>query len=293
MNSRNRIFQYVFESESAITKQDLVTELQLSLPTVTNNMNALIDEGLLMLVGSDESVVSVGRKPQLITINPQARYTIGVSIKPSLVHIVAVDLKKNVVAKQIRNIDFHNTSEYFSQLITFVYRFIQLSEIEFTSVLGIGIAFPGIIDRSEMRIVSSVELNIENELIAKSFKKTLFPIWIENDAIASGRYSRQRADCSANFLFLSIDTYIKAALFINGEPYGGNGNHGVDIAHICLVPGGKECYCGQSGCIERYLSLTNISENFGTDLGSFISGMENGNTLKLSRNTKNGLNLQF
>lgn len=224
-----------------------------------------------MQVGADESVVGVGRKPQLITVNPKAKFTIGVSIQVSHIHIVAVDLRTNIVAKQIRNIVFSNTGEYFTQILMFVYRFIQLSEIEFTNVLGIGIAIPGVINQENMTIISSRELEIENEHIVKSFKKTLFPVWLENDAIASGRYIQEQYSESGNLLFLSIGLHIKSALFIDGEPYMGNNNRGIDLAHVCLVPDGKPCYCGQNGCVEQYLSLANISSNFDTELEYFLA----------------------
>jgi predicted NBD/HSP70 family sugar kinase len=239
-------------------------------------MNSLISEGLLMQVGADESVVGVGRKPQLITVNPKAKFTIGVSIQASQIHIVAVDLKTNIVAKQVRNVVFGNTSEYFTQILMFVYRFIQLSGIEFTNVLGIGIAIPGVVDQETMTIISSRELEIENEHIEKSFKKALFPVWLENDAVASGRYIQEQYSNSGNLLFLSIGQHIKSALFINGEPYEGNNGRGIDIAHVCLVPGGKPCYCGQKGCIEQYLSLANISSDFNTELEDFLTEMAKG-----------------
>jgi predicted NBD/HSP70 family sugar kinase len=239
-------------------------------------MNSLIGEGLLMQMGADESVVGVGRKPQLITVNPRAKFTIGVSIQVSQIRIVAVDLKTNIVAKQIRNIVFSNTSEYFTQILMFVYRFIQLSEIEFTNVLGIGIAVPGVIDQENMTIVSSRELDIENEHIEKSFKKALFPVWLENDAVASGRYIREQYSDSGSLLFLSVGAHIKSALFIGGEPYTGNNGRGIDLAHVCLVPDGKPCYCGRNGCVEQYLSLANISSNFNTDLETFLADVAKG-----------------
>ncbi len=239
-------------------------------------MNSLVSEGLLVQVGADESVVGVGRKPQLITVNQKAKFTIGVSIQASQIRIAAVDLKSNIVAKQIRNIVFSNTSEYFTQVLMFVYRFIQLSEIEFTNVLGIGIAVPGIIDQENMTIISSRELGIENEHIEKSFKKALFPVWLENDAIASGRYIQEQYSDSGNLLFLSVGMHIKSALFIDGEPYTGNNNRGIDLAHVCLVPDGKPCYCGRKGCVEQYLSLANISSDFGTELEDFLAEVAKG-----------------
>jgi len=232
-----------------------------------------------MQVGADESVVGVGRKPQLITVNPKAKYTIGVSIQADQIHIVAVDLKTNIVAKQVRNIVFANNGEYFTQVLMFVYRFIQLSEIEFTNVLGIGIAIPGVIDQENMTIISSGELGIENEHIGKSFKKALFPVWLENDAVASGRYIQDQYSGSGNLLFLSVGMHLKSALFINGEPYSGNNNRGIDLAHVCLVPDGKPCCCGQKGCVEQYLSLDNISTCFNTDLESFLAEMARGKEL--------------
>ena len=52
--NRNRVFRYIYSSETPVSKQDIAHNLSLSLPTVGQNLRELLDAGLLELQGVDE-----------------------------------------------------------------------------------------------------------------------------------------------------------------------------------------------------------------------------------------------
>lgn len=45
--NRNRVFRYLYEATEPVTKQDLAYALSMSLPTLTQNLNELLEEGLI------------------------------------------------------------------------------------------------------------------------------------------------------------------------------------------------------------------------------------------------------
>ena len=45
--NRNRVFRYIYSSETPVSKQDVAQNLSLSLPTVGQNLRELLDSGLL------------------------------------------------------------------------------------------------------------------------------------------------------------------------------------------------------------------------------------------------------
>lgn len=237
----------------------------MSLPTVTNNINDMFKEGLLELVIDEDTVVSVGRKPRKVSINLKARYTIGVSISKKYVNIVAVDLRGNLVASQVRNIVFENSVNYYTILLQYVYRFIQLSKIDFQTVIGIGITIPGVVATNPNRIISSPELNIENENIPKSFAKHLFPVWFESKVNASGKYEigyGSNIQNRRNLIFLSLGQFIETSLFVDGKLFIGDNGKGLQIAHSTMYPNGKKCECGKQGCVNAYLSYNYLSDDY-------------------------------
>ena len=88
--NRQRIYQYIYQKES-VAQQDIAYDLHLSRPTITTNLNALKEEGLIREAGQIESEV-VGRKPSAYAIQPQYRVSIGVELLSNLIKISAIDL---------------------------------------------------------------------------------------------------------------------------------------------------------------------------------------------------------
>ena len=48
--NRQRIYQYIYQKES-VAQQDIAYDLHLSRPTITTNLNALKEEGLIREAG--------------------------------------------------------------------------------------------------------------------------------------------------------------------------------------------------------------------------------------------------
>lgn len=65
--NRNQVFRAVYEAQTPLTKQDISQKLNMSLPTVTQNLKELFDEEVLLYAGTEES--TGGRKARLITLN--------------------------------------------------------------------------------------------------------------------------------------------------------------------------------------------------------------------------------
>jgi predicted NBD/HSP70 family sugar kinase len=54
-------------------------------------------------------------------------------------------------------------------------------------------------------------------------------------------------------------------LVTNRSAYKGANGNATEIGHVPIVPDGKACYCGNRGCLERYLSLQSLAEALGRD----------------------------
>ena len=75
--NRNNIYQFIRNAKNT-SKKDIADSLQLSLPTVTQNLKELEAEGLVIREGLYDS--SCGRKAQIIACNPTAFFAIGVEV---------------------------------------------------------------------------------------------------------------------------------------------------------------------------------------------------------------------
>ena len=73
--TRNSIYQYLFYSDTPHSKQDIVSDLSLSLPTVHQNLAELFDAGLIRRAGTSQS--TGGRRAMRLTIDENARFAVG------------------------------------------------------------------------------------------------------------------------------------------------------------------------------------------------------------------------
>ena len=67
-----------------------------------------------------------------------------------------------------------------------------------------------------------------------------------------------------NFFYMHFGVGLGGTLVANRSAYKGANGNATEIGHIPIVPNGKACYCGNRGCLERYLSLHSLAEALGS-----------------------------
>lgn len=91
--------------------------------------------------------------------------------------------------------------------------------------------------------------------------RTGLPVVVEHDANAAALAERHfgAAAGASTVVFVALGTGIGAALLVDGALF--RGAHGVapELGHLRVVPGGRPCACGKSGCWERYCSGTALA----------------------------------
>src|SRR5207247_2256255 len=58
---------------------------------------------------------------------------------------------------------------------------------------------------------------------------------------------------------ITLGTGIGGGLVLDGEVYRGAYGVGAEFGHMTMVPGGRRCACGNSGCWEMYASGTGLA----------------------------------
>ena len=75
--NRRNVFQIIYD-EKKISKSEIARRLELSMPTIAQNLSGLFDKKLIYVDGTFDS--TGGRKAQAIAFNAGARYSIGIDI---------------------------------------------------------------------------------------------------------------------------------------------------------------------------------------------------------------------
>jgi glucokinase len=136
---------------------------------------------------------------------------------------------------------------------------------------GIGIGVAGLIDRKQGKVLQSPNIPALNNVPVKDIfeKEFSLPVVIENDAniYAYGEKWIGAGRDQENFIVLTLGTGLGSGLVYKGELYEGP----VEAGHMVIVPSGRYCTCGSSGCLESYASGRAIVDRV---ISSLEKGME-------------------
>lgn len=271
--TRNSIYNYLYNSRGFCSRQILANELGLSLPTVYQNLSELMELGLICV--TDEKLSTGGRRVEGLSIVEDARFAVGVSIGDDALRISAVDLRLNELAyKKVSMRHPENYMAYAERMRAELDCFIDELEIDRARLLGVGVAFPGIVSKDGTTLEYAPTLGLRNVSLKEFATGIPYEIHIENDANCGGGAERFARDGKENIAYLSIEEGIGGAVFTNGMPYFGDNHRSGEFGHICVEPGGLRCSCGRQGCLEAYCSSRRISTDMGISIEEFFDGVQ-------------------
>lgn len=275
-NNRRRIYQFVYESTVPVTKQDVARELGLSMPTVTSNLADFIEEGMMSYTGTLAS--TGGRKPRVISLVADAHFSVGLSIMDNSVRFTAVDLKAEELAYRKDPVKFQHTDAYYAGVARELERFLDDNHLDRQKMLGLGITVPGIVDQEQGVLVFAPTLGLRDVPLRqlKDFFSSR-PVFIENDANASGYAESWVRKGTKNLVYVSLERGVGGALFLNDARYTGDNGRSGEFGHICIVPNGRPCRCGKRGCLEAYCSTSRLSDDLDISLEDFFHMLRQGN----------------
>jgi glucokinase len=127
-------------------------------------------------------------------------------------------------------------------------------------VIGVGVAAAGFMSADREIMYHSPNISAwRNEPLKKRIaSQTHLPVMLENDANAAG-WAEFRFGAGAGrkgMVMLTIGTGVGGAIISDGVLLKGGFGIGGELGHVVLIPGGRDCGCGQKGCVESYCSGT-------------------------------------
>jgi len=271
--ARSRIFRALYDSRGFCSKQTLASGCAVSMPTLYQNLNELMEAGLVRYSGEERS--TGGRRAQGLEIVPDARLALGVSVTGHHLRLSAVDLNLNELA--YRKADFDLAAHLAGEdqaMAGLIEGFLDDYQIDRAKLLGVGITIPGLISPDESRITLAPTLGMKNAPLSPLTGGIPYPVHVENDGTASGHAESFARRQQENLAYLSLEDGVGGAVLIGGLPYTGSGSKSGEFGHICVEPGGLPCSCGRRGCLEAYCSASRIESAFGVSLEDFFRGVE-------------------
>lgn len=269
--NRSNIYQLIRQKKD-LSRQDIVVGLRLSLPTVTQNLTEMIEDGLIYesgIVGN-----TGGRSAKVYSVVSDARTAIGLDISRKYVSAVAVDLFGNIICKKKIDIRFERTDAYFKNLGVLVEDIIEAGGLNRSNVSGVGISVPGLINNDGQHVYYCKVLDLTDATLQEITPYISLPARLIHDASASGFAETWINGNMQDAFYIMLNNSVGGALILNGEVYEGNNCRSAEIGHVRIVPNGKTCYCGGKGCMDPYCSANNLSEVANGSLKGFFEMLQ-------------------
>jgi glucokinase len=159
----------------------------------------------------------------------------------------------------------NNPAEAWQNILDVTASAVQSVLLKHAEVQTIGIGFPGFIDPKTQIIAQSPNLpglknvNLSADLSAKIGKKVV----VENDANAAayGEYCLAGKP-DAGLIYIGLGTGVGGGLILNGNIFTGQHGCAMEVGHIIIKANGRQCGCGNNGCMEQYASASGVAISY-------------------------------
>lgn len=277
--NRNRIYRLLRQKQH-LSKQEIVQQLQISLPTVTQNLNYLLKQKLIANTGTIGN--TGGRNAQLFSYISDAKVAIGLDITRNHITTVVVDLNGDIININRRRQKFEASDPYFRLLGDILQEIVRELNIDESKILGVGIGVPGLITEDRQTVFYGKILNFTGETLERFAKYIPYPAILMNDANAAGIAEIWATPDTKNAFYISLSNNIGGAVYIGDRVFAGENQKSGEIGHITIIPDGLPCYCGQKGCLEAYCSASLLSDAADGSLAQFFEQVAQGDPEKLT-----------
>lgn len=272
-----------FFNNDSISRAEIARTTGLTRTTVSEIVAALLEEGLVSEIGVGES--QGGKSPILLSLAENSRYLIGLDLAQSEFRGAVVNLRGQVcatVSTPVNDLCGEDALELVYQTLD------QLMASGFLPLVGIGVGTPGLVNSRDGIVINAVNLDWKDLPLADLLKaRYQLPVYVLNDsqAAAMGEYTYGENQLSeSNLVVVNARHGLGAGIVINGRLFLGDGGGAGEIGHVVVQKDGKQCRCGNYGCLETVASAQALVKQ-----AMQLAG-QSGNTTKLGSSQE--INLQ-
>lgn len=228
----------------------------LSSASVTNVIGDLLEEGLVVEVGTEES--DGGRPRVQLRVNPDFGVVIGVDVGETGIRVEGFDLSMTEIAGAA--VDAHPKEHDARTVVEHVAAAVNELHSQFEQsgrrVLGVGVGVPGVVEHDPDGQVHAPGIGWSAVPLSRLLRAQIdLPLFIENGAKTLGQAEMWLgAGRGARHAVVTLwGTGVGAAIFADGALFRGAASSAGEWGHTTAVVGGKNCRCGAAGCLEAYI----------------------------------------
>lgn len=252
------ILNYIIKNKE-ISRAKLAEISSLNKASVSSIVKKLIDEQFILETKIGESSESGGRKPILLTFNQTTALLIGIDLGDNYIDA----LLSYIDGTEITRIQLKNSTIHAKNVETIIHTIITECEKQAPQtphgIVGLTIGIHGQVFKEMIRFTPYYDLENIN-LTQRLNDRYEFPVYLENEANLSALGEYTFSSDYESLVTISLHRGIGAGIVKQGKlTIGYQGNAG-EIGHTILIPNGRQCPCGNKGCLEQYCSMKIICD---------------------------------
>ncbi len=214
--------------KSGVTSRSkLSRELSLSKPAVSDNLQALINIGIIEEIGSGESSRQGGRKPITLKLNETFKYIIAIDFNYEFPFVALANLSNTIVDSSYE-IDTCSSKNPLSAITDSIAVLLKKNKIENHSVYCIAIACPGTFNEKGECLSRNERFTgldwSKFDFVPHFYKTFGISTFIMNNINAAtlGHWDNTKETQVENFLFMSCGIGLGAGIILDGKLFEGN-----------------------------------------------------------------------
>ncbi|MGN6714828.1 ROK family protein [Anaerocolumna jejuensis] len=250
-------------NQGPISRANISKILGLTKATISAIVADLINNNLVEEIGCDNT--DFGRKPILLSFQRKAGYMVSVDLGVDTISVMLTDLQgENCRLKQIK------TPKSNDGILEALIRVIDSSKPEKDStpygLVGISLGIHGVVH--DNMVSFAPYYNLQNYDLAGRLNEYFHtPIYLENEANLSVLGEKTFMHDYPNIAYISVHSGIGLGILINNELYTGYNGRAGEFGHTIIEIDGRECPCGNHGCLEQYVSERALLKEFAVKKG--------------------------
>lgn len=259
VNNQNAMRKIIYHY-GPITRREISQRLNLTLPTITTNVNNMIKNGLIKETDcSDTSSGTLGRKSYPIDVVADAHYFIGLEMRGSLRRLCVTDYRGNVYYEAKDDTSYQEYEATVQATADIITKCLRAQPVSLEKIVGIGIGVPGLVDTETGILRIHPGYSWQNRNVVKDIARLIdfqVPLTLSNNtyvrALGLQLFQRKTLNNIPSFAYLFISTGIACPMIINNASASLSNLGAGEVGHIVVQPNGRKCRCGNAGCLEAY-----------------------------------------
>lgn len=237
-------------NSSPISRAAISKRLGLTKATISAIVQDLMNRNLVIEIGCDDT--ELGRKPILLSFNKKAGFIISVDIGVDTISALLTDLGgEDCSLKQVKTPMGRDL--IISSLCSLIESMIPENDNSPYGLVGISLGIHGVVKDNQVSFAPYYNLSETN--LAKALEEHFnTPVYLENEANLSVLGEKTFMYDYPNIANISIHSGIGLGIIINHELYTGFNGRAGEFGHTVIDVDGRECPCGNHGCLEQYVS---------------------------------------